>query len=467
MPPKKAGPSFVWIIPLILKIDFQLLPIFCVFYLLSSLDRSSPEFSEISGLTTDLNISNTQTQWSLAVFYFAVIIFDIPSNIIMRRWKPSYWLGIIMGVWGIISTVMAACTSFTGLVIARLIISICEAGIFPGVVYYLSFWYTRSELGKRLGCLWSCRCLAGALGGLFAYGVSCITSNKYMHVWQWTFIIQGSPCVVVALIISWYLPNDIGTAKFLMIEERNIIIRKLEADVGIFNYDDWSWDQFGTILMDVKTYAFILIYISGAATVQGATLFLPTLISDLNQPSVLSNQLLMAPPYILAIILTIGLSYSSDRFYERSYHLVSINALAIAALLIQMFLPTSYRYTSYIATCFFVAAVYAHVPVKIAWAANTFFGFTRRAVALGIIFSLGSIGGAIGSQMLHDRTSGKFVVLTFLVFQSFLTLVTRCFLDRENKRRKKLNSDAREFQLYKFNGRELVGDRHPDFNYTL
>ncbi|GAA5816108.1 hypothetical protein MFLAVUS_009630 [Mucor flavus] len=437
MPPKEAGPSFVWIIPLIL---------------------SSPEFSEISGLTTDLKISNTQTQWSMAVFYFAVIIFDIPSNIIMRRWKPSFWLGSIMGVWGIISTVMAACTSFTGLVIARLLISICEAGIFPGVVYYLSFWYTRSELGKRLGCLWSCRCLAGALGGLFAYGVSCITSNKYMH---------GSPCVVVALIISWYLPNDIDTAKFLVIEERNIIIRKLEADVGIFNYDDWSWDQFGTILMDVKTYAFTLIYISGAAAVQGATLFLPTLISDLNQPSVLSKQLLMVPPYILAIFLTIGLSYSSDRFYERSYHLVSINALAIVSLLVQMFLPTSCRYTSYIATCFFVAAVYAHVPVKIAWAANTFFGFTRRAVALGIIFSLGSVGGAIGSQMLHDRTSGKSIVLTFLVFQSILTLVTRYFLDRENKRRKKLNSDAREFQFYKFNGRELVGDRHPDFKYTL
>lgn len=81
--------------------------------------------------------------------------------------------------------------------------------------------------------------------------------------------------------------------------------------MGIFNYDDWSWDQFGTILMDVKTYAFTLIYISGAATVQGATLFLPTLISDLNQPSVLSKQLLMVPPYILAIILTIGLTYSS------------------------------------------------------------------------------------------------------------------------------------------------------------
>lgn len=98
---------------------------------------------------------------------------------------------------------MAACTSFTGLVIARLLISICEAGIFPGVVYYLSFWYTRSELGKRLGCLWSCRCLAGALGGLFAYGVSCITSNKYMHVWQWYN--KHVPILYILLIYNFLL----------------------------------------------------------------------------------------------------------------------------------------------------------------------------------------------------------------------------------------------------------------------
>lgn len=80
---------------------------------------------------------------------------------------------------------MAACSDFNGLVVARLVLSICEAGFFPGVVFYLSFWYTRKELGKRLGILWACRCLAGGIGGLFAYGVSFISSTKQMHIWQW------------------------------------------------------------------------------------------------------------------------------------------------------------------------------------------------------------------------------------------------------------------------------------------
>lgn len=80
---------------------------------------------------------------------------------------------------------MAACSDFNGLVGARLAICIFEAGFFPGAIYYLSFWYTRKEFGKRMGILWSFRCLAGAIGGLFAYGISFISSSKQMHIWQW------------------------------------------------------------------------------------------------------------------------------------------------------------------------------------------------------------------------------------------------------------------------------------------
>ncbi|KAL7331525.1 hypothetical protein PS15p_203706 [Mucor circinelloides] len=120
---------FVFTIPLVVKVDLQLLPLFCLFYLLSSLDRSSTEFSNISGLTTDLNIKNVQAQWAVAIYYFCVIVFDIPSNIILRRWRPSFWFGFLMGAWGIISVSVAACTDFNGLVIAQLLSSIFEAGI--------------------------------------------------------------------------------------------------------------------------------------------------------------------------------------------------------------------------------------------------------------------------------------------------------------------------------------------------
>ncbi|KAG2206701.1 hypothetical protein INT47_003643 [Mucor saturninus] len=292
-----------------------------------------------------------------------------------------------------------------------------------------------------------------------------------MHVWQWTFIIQGSPCVIIALIISWYLPNDVKTAKFLVVQEQNIIMQKLKDDVGILNCKDWSWDQFGTVLLDSKTYAFTLIYLLGAASVQGVTLFLPTAISRFHfaKSSVLHTQLLMLPPYILAIFISMSVSYSSDRYYERSYHLIGTNVVSMAALIV-LLLPIPCIYTGYITTCILTATVYAHVPIKVTWITNNFTGFTRRTVALGVIISLGSVGSAIGSQVFYDPPNyikGKALILVFLVLQSLMILLTRYCFDRENMRRKKLGMDDKAFQAYKYNGEDLAGDRHPDFRYTI
>lgn len=374
-----------------------------------------------------------------------------------------------MGSWGIISTSMAACSDFNGLVGARLAICIFEAGFFPGAIYYLSFWYTRKEFGKRMGILWSFRCLAGAIGGLFAYGISFISSSKQMHIWQWTFIIQGCPCVIIALVASWYLPDNFNTASFLVQQEKRIIARKLEDDVGCLNEKDWSWDQLGTVLTDLKTYAFILIYLLGAAAVQGVTLYVPITITHLKSQSIVKDQILMLPPYCLAIVVTLAITFSSDHFYERSLHMVGLNGVSITALIILIFLPENCVLGSYITACIITATIYAHVALKVTWIANSFTGYTRRTVALGVIISIGSIGGAIGSQLFNDApnyTTGKAVTMTLIALQSIAVLITRSCMIRETLRRKQMNMDQREYQLYKFNGNELAGDRHPHFQYT-
>ncbi|OAD09068.1 hypothetical protein MUCCIDRAFT_106042 [Mucor lusitanicus CBS 277.49] len=462
---------FVFTIPLVVKIDLQLLPLFCLFYLLSSLDRSSTEFSNISGLTTDLNIKNTQAQWAVAIYYFCVIIFDLPSNIILRRWRPSFWFGFLIGAWGIISVSVAACTDFNGLVIAQLLSSIFEAGkyysFFPGAIYYLSYWYTRREFGKRMGIFWSCRCLAGGIGGLFAYGVSYI-SNTQIHVWQWTYIIQGAPCVALAVIASWYLPDDPGCASFLLKEEGALIERKLEEDYLTLNYNDWSWDQVGSVFLDLKTYAYIILYLLGAACVQGVALFLPIVITELDsKPTSLQSQLLLLPPYLLATIATLALSYSSDRMYNRSYHIVFADVVAIISAIVLLVLPStaSFHMGHYVITSILVAAIYAHIAIIITWMVNNFIGFTRRTIAIGTAVSIGSVGGAAGNATSY--TYGKSVIIVLLAIQIlFVLFMRRCFV-KETSRRSKLNADDRQYQIYKFGGIDLVHDRHPDFEYTL
>ncbi|KAI8647481.1 major facilitator superfamily domain-containing protein [Parasitella parasitica] len=464
---------FVFTVPLVVKVDIQLLPIICLFYLLSSLDRSSIEFGNISGLKADLNIEKAEAQWAIAIYYFCVIIFDIPSNIVLRRWRPSFWLGFLMGAWGIIFVSIAACTDFNRLVIARLLSSVFEAGFFPGAIYYLSFWYTRREFGKRMGIFWACRCLAGGIGGLFAYGVSYI-GNNHMHVWQWTFIIQGAPCVALALIASWYLPDNPSCASFLVTQESRIIERKLREDYLTLNYDDWSWDQVGSVFLDLKIYAYIILYLLGAACLRGVSLFLPIVIMDLNsKPTSLQSQLLLLPPYFLAIIATLALCYSSDRLYNRSYHIVAADTVSIASITVLLVLPNnigSFHLGHYIATCILVAAVYAHIAIVITWMVNNFIGFTRRTIAIGATVSIGSVGSAAGSQLFLDPSSyssGKSIIIALLVIQILFALFLRQCLSKETSRRSRLNTDDRQYQIYKFGGIDLVHDRHPDFEYTV
>ncbi|KAI8891120.1 MFS general substrate transporter [Backusella circina FSU 941] len=397
-------------------------------------NRATLNFTQISGLAQDLAINETQSQWVFSIFYFCVVM-DLPSNIILRRWHPSFWLGIIMSGWGICSVSLAACTDFNGLVIAQFFKSLFEAVFLPGMVYYLSLWYTRREFGKRIGIIWSCRCLAGALGSLFAYGLSTLDSGS-MRVWQWTCIIQGTPCVIL--------------------------------DVETYNIYDWSWDQVGSVFMDGKTYGFTLLYFLNNACLQGTLSLLQVIADHLNAKNPLKTHSLMIPPYILAICFTLSLSYSSDKFNDRGLHLFGINSISLCLLLVVIFISKDYMIVIYVATCFIVALVNASTSIKLAWVANSFVGRTRRAVAIASIFAVGTIGGAVGDQIIASKQSisrGSMLLIVLLVLQILSTLLMHYCLRRENKRRSRLNSDRRDYHLYKFSGIELVGDRHPDFRY--
>lgn len=219
---------------IIRKLDLRLLPLLCILYFLGYLDRSNIGNAKLGGLIEDLNLTTSQFQWCLSIFYFGYVLFDVPSNIILRRWRASYWLAILTGLWGMVAMAMAGVKNFPGLIISRLILGVLEAGFFPGVLYYLSIWYTRTEYGRRVSYFWSFSSLAGAFGGLIAYGISMIPTHT-LNTWQWLFIIEGAPSVLAASIAAWYLPNTPETAKFLTDDERKFEIDRLSTDQGAAN----------------------------------------------------------------------------------------------------------------------------------------------------------------------------------------------------------------------------------------
>ncbi|KAI7865150.1 major facilitator superfamily domain-containing protein [Spinellus fusiger] len=398
--------------------------------------RSNIGNAKLGGLEADLGLTQSQYQWSLSIFYFSYVIFDLPSNIVMRRWRASHWLGILMGLWGVVATAMAACTGFSGLVVSRFFLGVFEAGAF---------------------------------GGLLAYGISQIPSDR-LKSWQWLFIIEGVPSIILAVFSAWYLPNDPETAKFLSQKERDFAVSRLADDGGVANDHSWSWTQVASVFKDWKTYMYMLIYITGTSALQGVTLFLPSIIADMGNWSKPTAQALTTPPYFIAFLATIAISYSSDKFFERGYHMILINLFALAGFLMLMFVPRDIIAARYVGSCIVTAAVYANVPVKVAWFNNNYGGLTRRAVASAVIVSIGTIGGAIGGQIYYDGPlyfAGNTIAFSCMAAQTVLVLILRFALARENRRRDKMTKEVFELEIEKYGGMELVGDRHPTFRYIL
>ncbi|KAF1802634.1 major facilitator superfamily domain-containing protein [Mucor lusitanicus] len=454
---------------LVKKLDRRLLPLLCILYLLSYIDRSNIGNAKLGGLEEDLNMSKSEYQWSLSIFYFSYVIFDLPSNIIMRRWRPSHWLGILMFCWGAVATAMAASTSFAGLAVCRFLLGVFEAGFFPGVIYFMSLWYTRKEYGRRIGFFWSFSSLAGAFGGLIAFGISQI-KNDALATWQWLFIIEGVPSVLLAALSAWYLPNKPETATFLTEEERELAVNRLANDAGASNDHSWSWAQVVSVFTDWKTYVYMCIYILGTVALQGVTLFLPSIVANMGTWSKPVAQALTVPPYFLAFLATVAISWSSDKYFERAYHMVGLNSIALLGFLLLMFLSSDNVAGNYIAACLVTISVYGNVAVKVAWFNNNYGGLTRRAVASAAIVSIGTIGGAIGGQIYYDPPhyfAGNTIAFSCMAGQTVLVILLRILLARENKRRSKLSEEQRELEIHKYGGMDLVGDRHYSFKYVL
>ncbi|KAI9676987.1 MAG: hypothetical protein M1817_006826 [Caeruleum heppii] len=202
------------------KMDLRLIPMLALLYLLSFLDRGNIGNAKIEGLVQDLNMTEPQYNWTLTVFFFTYCLFEVPSNLLLKRFRPSIWLPSIMVAWGTVMTLMGIVKDFKGLLIARLFLGVTEAGLFPGVAFFITMWYARHEAQLRQAMFFSAASVAGAFSGLLAFAISKMDGVGNLEGWRWIFILEGILTVVVAIIAFFTLYDFPDTAGFLTTEER-------------------------------------------------------------------------------------------------------------------------------------------------------------------------------------------------------------------------------------------------------
>lgn len=184
---------------LLRKIDWRLIPFLALLYLLSFLDRTNIGNARLDTLEEDLGMSKTSLQYNhaLAIFFPFYVAAEVPSNMAMKRFRPSIWIPLIMVAWGLCTTLMGLVHNYTGLMVARTFLGVAEGGLFPGVTYYITCWYRRHECGLRMSIFFSAATAAGAFGGLLARGIMEMRGVAGLSGWQWIFILEGILTVLV------------------------------------------------------------------------------------------------------------------------------------------------------------------------------------------------------------------------------------------------------------------------------
>ncbi|KAG2221834.1 hypothetical protein INT45_003548, partial [Circinella minor] len=339
--------------------------------------------------------------------------------------------------------------------------------------YYLSLWYRRDETAQRLG--WAS--IAGAIGssirGLIAFGITQIPTSDAVNSWQWLFIIFGISSVLVGIFCLLILPNKPESALFLTKEERQLAVDRIikDREISLAAYS-WSWKQVVSVLTDWKLYFYFIIFVASAVSVSGGKMNLPEIIDEMGNWSKPVSLALTTPPHLIPCFTIYLFSWLSDKYLQRAYFVIGLYLILALGILLIMFVPEQHIGVRYFGVCLFIIGYNGSIPIRNAWAGDNFSGLTRRAVAIGILFMGDSAGYFIGSQAYFDPPQyimGHTIALSCIALGIITVLGLRIILYIINKNRNIIqqNVEKREQAFVKYGGENMIGDRHPDYRYSL
>ncbi|KAL1991065.1 hypothetical protein VTN49DRAFT_5569 [Thermomyces lanuginosus] len=453
------------------KMDLRLIPMLAILYLLSFLDRGNIGNAKIEGLQEDLNMTGGQYNWTLTVFFFTYCAFEVPSNLLLKKLRPSIWLPTIMVAWGTVMTLMGIVRNFEGLLIARLFLGVAEAGLYPGVAYYITMWYCREEVQLRQTLFFSAASIAGAFSGLLAFAIAKMDGVGGLEGWRWIFILEGIATVVVALFAFFLIYDFPETAKFLTKEERAWVVTRLKyqgsGDRRVAQAEKFEWKYVKDAFMDWQIYLGLIMYWGIVCPLYGISLFLPSIINDLGYESS-TAQLLTVPIYITAAIVAVITAWFSDKYKQRSPFIFFFMCLIVAGFVICIAAAgRGVPGVVYFGVFLTAVGIYPAFPGNVSWLANNLAGGYKRATGMAIHIGVGNLAGAMASNFYRQQDRPKYYLghsleLGFAVAGLIAVAVMRLSYQRINRRREQMGTgNLTEEEMTR------MGDKSPSYRYML
>jgi hypothetical protein len=318
----------------------------------------------------------------------------------------------------------------------------------------------------------SAAALSGSFGGLLAAAIQNMDGIRGYAGWRWIFIIEGLLTTVIAVASFWMVHDFPDDAKFLSHDDRARVIRRLKMDKqSSAEHEEFKMSYVWSALSDWKTYAGMLVYMGPLMPLYSFSLFLPTIISNMgftSTKSIVRNQLLSVPPYAAAAIVTVAVGFASDKQKKRGIYNMCLAPIGIAGFV--MLIATKSPGVQYAGTFLGAIGIYASIPVTIAWIANNTEGVYKRGIVLGFVIGWGNLNGIVSSNVWFSSPrffAGHATVIAYMVVCLFGgSLLMQILLARENKARK---AGKRDHLILGKSATDidLLGDKRPDFLYTL
>lgn len=369
----------------------RLLPFLFLLYIVAYLDRINVSFAALH-MNRDIGLSHAAYGLGAGLFFIGYFLFEIPSNLILARVGPRFWIARIMITWGLVSMAMAWVEGEHSFYLLRFLLGLAEAGFFPGIILYLTYWFPSAYRARIIALFMTATAVAGLVGSPISGALLTLHGWLGLKGWQWLFLLEGLPAVALGIVVWFILPDRPQHAGWLTPAERESLARSL----GKPSPRHCPHSTLSALLSPIA-WRFSLVYLALVVGMYGVGLWLPQMLKGATQATDLAIGLFTAVPYLAAAVGMVWIGRHSDRRHERRLHttlslLAAAAGLAIAAMAGS--LPLSLFALS-------LAAVGIWGALGPFWAMTTsFLSGPAAAAGIALVNAIGNLGGFLGPYLM-------------------------------------------------------------------
>jgi sugar phosphate permease len=400
------------------RVIWRLMPFLFLCYIFAYVDRVNVGFAGLD-MKKDLGMSDTVFGAGSGIFFVGYLFFQIPCNMALRKVGAKLWLGPIMIVWGLVS----ACTMFVrgsldfyGI---RFLLGVVESGFFPGVILYLTFWFTNRYRAQMVSIFMTAIPLSGFIfGPISGWLMKRLNNVAGLHGWQWLFVLEAAPSILAGLASMIFLDDHPGTAKWLSAEERALLCQRLDEDEAHKKTLTGGHSSFATAVRKPAVWLFCLIYFGTVSSNYGLQFWLPQIIKNTITKDQFSIGLLTMIPWGFTAIAMVLVGRHSDRTGERCYHIAIPAAIGGLGLALSAMPGISGAFGLFALSIACAGAVSASSSF---WSLPALYlSGTAAAGGIALINSIGNLGGQVGPLVI-GLVSSKFhsTALAMVVLAGF------------------------------------------------